>query len=233
MRLYPCETGEAETEWRGRLGEGALWGLKEHGKEWDNTQTHHSWQRTAKNKLQSLGSTEESCYRRAEWEHAATPLGPEIQTEARRLVFSIQITRKSSNSESQHSSMHIIELITCAIQLLGVIGCLNVLVLGWKFHKHHAQALKWKRVHLKKNSKHRKSRPQARLRFKLRGIERDLLPSGEDASVAACRCHGSLVTTRPYLLARTCWPADMQRWLIRLKRASMLHFTISVSNVRS
>lgn len=39
VRLYPCETGEAETVWWGKLGEGALWGLKEHEEEWDNTHT--------------------------------------------------------------------------------------------------------------------------------------------------------------------------------------------------
>lgn len=31
--LYPCETGSAETERWGKFGEGALWGLKGHGKE--------------------------------------------------------------------------------------------------------------------------------------------------------------------------------------------------------
>lgn len=50
VRMYHCETGEAETEWWGRLGGGALWGLKEHEEEWDNTHTqtdHDRPQQTA------------------------------------------------------------------------------------------------------------------------------------------------------------------------------------------
>lgn len=178
VRLYPCETGEAETEWWGRLGEGALWGLKGHGKEWDNTQTHHSRQRTAKKNNNCRAS---ALQRRLATDMLSENMPRSLSALRFRLkfgtFFSIQIIQKSSNSESQHCSMHIIQLIIYAVhQFLGIIGCLNVLVLDWNIHKHHAQALKWKHVHLKKKANTRTKDCRHVYGFKLRCIERNLLP---------------------------------------------------------